>query len=315
MRSVSATYSCQTALLLFCALTSPASAQDMSKYYTVMHPEEFEIDWAGFYREAEKRTADVRDRFPHHLNLAYGDDRKQQLDLYLPKTSTNNAPVFLFLHGGGFREGDRAQYGFVAEPFAHRGIITAVASYRLTTDGYHYPAQPEDTRSAITWLHKHIAEYGGNAEAVYVGGHSAGAILAADVGVDRSWMEERGIPSEALRGIVPISGPYDLRTKGRPGEGDAYAPSEELELQASPVLHVKNPAPASLVAVGSTEKRFLDSSEEFVAEMTAKGAIARLLVLDGQDHKDTVVSLADPDSPLFQMTLELINASQESARD
>jgi acetyl esterase/lipase len=289
-----------------CAQLNVAMAQDASKYYTVMHPAEFEIDWAAFYAQAEQKTAQTRAKLPHHLDLPYGDAAKQRLDLYLPEVKQTAAPVFLFLHGGGFREGDRAQFGFVAGLFAQHDIITAVASYRLTDAGHHYPAQPEDVKNAIQWLYRHVADYGGEPNAIYVGGHSAGAILAADVGVDRSWMTDMGVPAEALRGIVPVSGPYDLRVSGRPGEASAYAPTPELQSEGSPVLHVNDAAPAALVALGSTEERFMQSSRELVDKLTESGVNARLLVLEGQDHKDTVLSLADADSPLFQMTLAMI---------
>ena len=116
-------------------LTGLVNAQDMSKYYTVMHPEEFTIDWTGFYKTNNEGTARLRKEYPHHLDLAFGSDPKQAIDLYLPKGEVFEAPVFLFLHGGGFREGDRAHYGAIAKPFVKNGVITAVASYRLTMDG------------------------------------------------------------------------------------------------------------------------------------------------------------------------------------
>ncbi len=282
-----------------------AAAQDMSTYYTVSHPEEFEIDWGAFYRTMTDRTTEVRERYPHHLDLPYGDNPKQRLDLYLPEGDVSGAPVFLFLHGGGFREGDRAHYGAVAQPFADRGIITAVASYRLTDDGFHYPDQPDDTRSAIRWLHENVASYGGDPQSLYVGGHSAGAILSADIGVDRAWMTEAGIPPAALRGIVPISGPYDMRARGRPGEVNAYAPTPELAAQASPILHVRDPAPRAVVACGTVEP-YQDSSKELVAKLKAAGAQAEYLPLDGEDHKDTALSLANADSALFQAVLRMM---------
>jgi acetyl esterase/lipase len=266
-----------------------------------MHPGEFEIDWGAFYREAERRTAAVRERLPHHLDLAYGDDPKQRLDLYLPEGEVGGAPVFLFLHGGGFREGDRAQYGFVAEPFAAHGIITAVASYRLTEDGHHYPAQPEDARAAVAWLYRHVAEYGGDREAIWIGGHSAGAILAADLGVDRAWMDERGIPPAALRGIAPISGSYDLR-----GADRDYTPTADAEALASPILHIEAPVPAAVVAVGSVEENYLASSREFVERLQRAGVSAELIVAGQQDHRDTVTSLGNARSRVFREILAMI---------
>ena len=288
-----------------------AAAQDASKYYTVQHPEEFKIDWGSFYKQADAMTAAVRADFPHELDLSYGKNVKQRLDLYLPKSKVKNAPVFLFLHGGGFREGDRAQYGFVAKPFAEQGVITAVASYRLTRDGFKYPDQPYDARQAFVWLYKHIAQYGGNPHRIYVGGHSAGAILSADIGVNRRWMKAAGIPENAFRGMIPISGPYDLRTPGRKGEGDVYAATATMQAAASPVLHIADPVPVSIIAVGSTET-YAASSEELANRLKETGAQATFLSLEGEDHRDTVHDLGDGNSVLAQAILKMIQASPPS---
>ena len=289
-------------LALYSGVTNP---QDVSQYYTVQHPDDFAIDWTGFYHRMNEHTARVRTRFPHHLDLAYGSDPKQRLDLYLPEGEVANAPVLLFLHGGGFREGDRAHYGSVAEPFVTSGVITAVASYRLTGSGAHYPDQPDDVKSAVKWLFENIKQYGGNPEALYVGGHSAGAILSADVGVDRAWLVEMGLPKEILKGIIPVSGPYDVRARGRPGEVYAYAPTPELREQASPILHVNDPVPVALVAVGS-EEGYQESSMAFTEALIAAGVDARYLLLDGEDHADTALSLANGESELFRQVMDII---------
>ena len=290
-------------LLTFSAVA--VNAQDMSKYYTVMHPEDFTIDWTGFYKRNNEHTARVREQFPHYLDLAYGPDPKQVLDLYLPEGEVSDAPVFLFLHGGGFREGDKAHYGSVAEPFVNRGVITAIASYRLTGSGSHYPDQPDDVKSTVKWLFENIKQYGGNPENIYVGGHSAGAILSADIGVDRAWLVEMGMPKEILKGIVPVSGPYDVRARGRPGEVYTYAPTPELREQASPILHVNDPVPAALVAVGS-EEGYQESSVAFTEALKSAGVDVRYLLLGGEDHADTALSLANGNSELFKQALRMI---------
>ena len=290
-------------------LASMSNAQDMSQYYTVQNPDDFTIDWTGFYHRMNEHTARVRDEFPHHLDLAYGSDPKQVLDLYLPEGEVSNAPVFLFLHGGGFREGDKSHYGSVAEPFIKAGVITAVASYRLTGSGAHYPAQPDDVKSTVKWLFENIGQYGGNPEAIYVGGHSAGAILSADIGVDRAWLVEMGMPKEIVKGIIPVSGPYDLRARGRPGEVYAYAPTPELREQASPVLHVTDPVPVALVAVGS-EEGYQESSMAMTEALQAAGVDAHYLLLEGEDHADTALSLANGDSELFTQVISMILGSE-----
>jgi arylformamidase len=284
-----------------------ACSQDMSTYYTVKHPEKFEIDWTGFYKTANSATAETRANLPHRLDRRYGDDPKQQLDLYLPAERPVDAPVFLFFHGGGFQEGDRAHYGFVARPFAASGTITAVASYRLATAGFHYPAQAIDARAAVLWVHEHIEDFGGDPNRIYIGGHSAGAILAADLGVDRSWLEASGVPREVLRGIVPISGVFDLRRAGRPGYVDAYAPSPKSRRQASPALNIGNAAPSTVVAVGSLEESIVDASSDLAGRLAASGVDARLVLLPEHDHKDTVLALGDESSPLFKAILDMMN--------
>jgi len=282
------------------------SAQDMSTYYTVTHPDEFEIDWATFYKTMTEKTAKVREDLPHQLDVAYGTDPKQKLDIYQPAPKPDTpAPVFLFLHGGGFREGDRAQYGAVAEPFAKRGIITVVASYRLTEDGFHYPDQPNDVKAAIAWLHENVAEFGGDPRSIYVGGHSAGAILAADIGGNRAWMEHQGLPKAILKGIVPISAPYDMRKEGGEGEQYAYAPTLDLQAKASPILHVEDPAPEAIVVVGSAEE-YQQSSLDLVSKLKAAGSDAVYLLLEGMDHKDTALALADEDSELFKAAIDMM---------
>jgi acetyl esterase/lipase len=138
------------------AASQLASAQDWTTYYTVVHAKDFELDWGKFYRMAEAKTMAVRKELRHELDVPYGKDPKQRMDLYFPTAKTASAPVLLFLHGGGFREGDRKQYGYVGEPFAKHGIITVVASYRLTPD-FKHPAQPDDTKAIVAWIHKNIA--------------------------------------------------------------------------------------------------------------------------------------------------------------
>ena len=301
---------------LVLAATTTAHAQDASQYYTVQHPEQFKTDWTGFYRQADASTAAVRSELPHKLDLQYGANVKQRLDLYFPKKAPVGAPVFLFLHGGGFREGDRAQYGFVARPYALSGIIVAVASYRLTGEGFKYPSQVEDAELAVEWLYRNIRRYGGNPEHIFVGGHSSGAILSADIAVDRSWLARAGIPKQALRGIAPVSGPYDLRTPGHPSEEkvfwSGYVPTPELRAQASPVLHIVDPPAAAVVAAGSTENEGYDnyvaSSKEFVAKLLAHGTRAQFLLLSGAGHKDTVLALGDEKSELSQALIQMINA-------
>jgi len=288
--------------VMLAAAVQGVAAQDWTQYYTVVHRGDFAIDWGKFYRTADAKTMEVRKELRNELDVAYGQDPKQRLDLYFPVHKASNAPVLLFLHGGGFREGDRKQYGYVAEPFAKQGIITVVASYRLTP-AFAHPAQPDDAKAAVAWIYRNIARRGGNPNAIYISGHSAGAILTADIGVDLSWLDGMKIPRSAVRGIVPISGPYDLAGYK---ELEQYIPTPAAAASASAIRHVNAPAPVAIVAYGSLESRFAATSSDLVKALAAKGAKASLLVLDGKDHAGTVWDLSDATSPLTQAMLAMI---------
>jgi acetyl esterase/lipase len=290
--------------LIACLLMAPLvlHAQDYTKYDTVNNPQRYGTIWAPFYQKANELTAQTRADFPHHLDISFGDSPKQALDVYLPKKPVKNAPVLLFLHGGGFMEGDRAHYGYVARPYAEKGIVTVVAGYRMAKRGVPYPAQSDDTKAAIVWIYKNIAKFGGDPNTIFVSGHSVGATLSGDVSFERSWMKQAGVPHDAIKGIAAISGDYDLS----PGENVDYAPTAELEERASPLRHIVDPALLAVVAAGTNEGKMRASSEDLAQKLTAKGVKTRLLVLEGADHKDTVLALGDPGSTLAAAVLEMI---------
>jgi acetyl esterase/lipase len=277
-------------------------AQDYTKYDTVNNPARYGTIWAPFYKKADELTAQTRAVLPHHLDIPFGETPKQRLDLYLPLKSVKDAPVLLFLHGGGFIEGDRAHYGYVARPYAQKGIITVVSGYRLAKRGVPYPAQSDDTKAAIAWIYKNIARFGGDPRMIFLSGHSVGATLAADVSFERNWMQRAGVPREAIRGIAAVSGDYDLS----PGENVDYAPTSELEARASPLRHIVDPAAFAVVAAGTNEGKMRASAEALQQQLSAKGVDSRLLVLEGADHKDTVLALGDPSSSLATAVLEMI---------
>lgn len=294
--------------LLSLIVSRAALAQDKSTYYTVQHPTEFKINWKAFYDRADEMTAAVRRELPHTLDVAYGEHRKQRLDLYLPAQKPAAAPVLIFLHGGGFREGDRAHYGYVARPFAARGIVTVVASYRLTPDGFTYPAQVEDSRRLVAWVHRHIREHGGDPNRIYVSGHSAGAILAASVAMKTDWTATLQLPKDVIKGAIPVSATYDLRTLSSVNN---YVPDATQRAEASPLLNVETPPP-TIVAVGSPEP-YVEGSKALVDRIQERGARAQLIVLDGLDHAQTVATLGESGNPLVTAMLEMIAGGWKSS--
>ena len=299
-----------TGLLLAAAMLGfgqAALAQHYLDYYSVKNSAAMSLDWRAFYESAAQETRVVRGNYRHVLDLPYGVDRKQALDLYLPKRTDRPTPIVLFIHGGSFLEGDRADYGFVARPFLEQGAIVAVMSYRLTGSGARFPAQLDDAKNAVRWLHANGSRYGGDSSTIIVAGHSAGAILAAELGVDRSWMPSAGVPKEAIRAIVGISGKYRLG----PGERlfSNYVPDAKAERLASPILHIDDPAPLFVLGVGSTETAYLDPTIRFFETLQDHGVGASLYVANGRNHQEILNEFADRSSPLIAELAPLLRSA------
>jgi acetyl esterase/lipase len=284
-------------------------AQDRSKYPTHLNSSSSGIDWIAFYDRIDALTAATQKELQHHLDLSYGEDPRQKLDLYLPQNEAAS-PVFIFIHGGGFVEGDREHYGYVARPLAAQGIVTVVMSYRLSPT-QHYPEQVYDVQAVLGWVYRNIEEYGGDASQIYIGGHSAGAILSAFVSVNNTWLSSMSLPGDLIKGYVPISGPYDLRKMG--DFVDNYFSDDTKRVEASPVLNIRNVLPKAVVAVGALEKPYLESSQEFVQALNSEGGDAKLLVLEGMTHDATALSAADEDGPLVRALIELIESNRQNS--
>jgi len=148
-------------------------------------------------------------------DLAYDAHPRQRLDLYLP-TGRMRAPrpVILYLHGGNWNSGSKAEGRALALRFVAQGYAAACVDYRLSGDA-EFPAQIEDCKSAVRWLRANARANGLDPEHIGVIGVSAGGHLAALLGaMNSSHLYESGAsldqPSK-VQGVCVISAPLDLR--------------------------------------------------------------------------------------------------------
>jgi arylformamidase len=69
----------------------------------------------------------------------------------------------------------------------------------------------QDVAKAFGWVHKNIANHGGDPQRIFVMGHSAGAQLAALLCIDDRYLKAEGVPFSVLKGCVPVDGDtYDI---------------------------------------------------------------------------------------------------------
>src|SRR5438552_8211470 len=107
--------------------------------------------------------------------IAYGEEARQKLDVYRPRSAAPRGgfPLVVFFPGGTWRSGERADYRFVGEALAANGIVAAVADYRLAP-AVRYPAFLEDCARAVAWMRREATRFGGDPGRLFVMGHSAG---------------------------------------------------------------------------------------------------------------------------------------------
>src|SRR5688500_4128100 len=102
--------------------------------------------------------------------------------------------------------GEKSQRGTVAmaTALARAGGACAAVNYGWSPNAT-YAAYVDDAAARGAWALRHGAEHGGDAKRVFVGGHSAGAFLAAAVGFDPKFLGRYGVSTKDVAGLVPVS--------------------------------------------------------------------------------------------------------------
>ncbi len=151
------------------------------------------------------------------------------LDVHAPREGCN-LPVVLWVHGGGYRVGDKANAMTDKVQWANdHGWVLVSVNYRLTDPGSatsaQYPDHYDDVAAAIAWVHAHITEFGGDPDRIAVLGHSAGADIVANVLVDPNYLRGAGLDLSAVR----CGGPLDTEGFDKARAGAADPDGEKLQ--------------------------------------------------------------------------------------
>lgn len=146
---------------------------------------------------------------------AYGPAERQRMDVYQPVGTAPGAPMAVFFYGGSWSSGERADYKFVGEALASRGIVTVVADYRLSPE-VRYPVFLQDCAMAVRWARDNAQRLGASPSRLFVTGHSAGAYNAAMLALDPRWLSEVAMQPGELAGWAGLAGPYDFLPIGSP---------------------------------------------------------------------------------------------------
>jgi arylformamidase len=247
--------------------------------------------WAKEREEASKR---IRHSLKSWLNVPYGSSPRQVLDIFPAQRS--GAAVLVYIHGGYWRGGGKDHNSHFAEVFVRRGVTVVLVEYDLCPS-VTVAEIVRQARSAIAWIYRHIADYGGDPSKLYICGLSAGGHLVA-MALAHDW-EKEGLPRHLIKGATAISGVYDLDAVLHIDVNEEIRLTAESARQNSPFLHSPLPHTPLIVAVGGAEPGgWKQMSEDFFRFCKERGVECEYLEVPGAHHYALSSLLADPDSPL-----------------
>lgn len=226
-----------------------------------------------------------------------GPDRVEKLDVYLPTASTGKIPVVLYIHGGGWTQGDKA-WGVEkpnCEALAKAGYAVVSINYKLNTKGTcdAFPQNVYDCKTAIRWIRKEAATYGFDPERIAVAGGSAGGHLALlmaytpDVEELSRGALYPGFPVH-VSCAINLYGIPDVRKWGlRSFVGETLAADERQRLLSlvSPITHVTSNTVPTLVIHGTKDPTVPFSQAETLVETLKEfGVPHRFVSVEGGQH-------------------------------
>jgi acetyl esterase/lipase len=163
------------------------------------------------------------------------------------------APIFLYIHGGAWVGGDKSGGLLDVRPqlcdfFLPRGFVVVTINYRLAPAAKH-PAQVQDAARAVAWVHDNAARYGGSRQKIFLCGHSAGAHTACLLAADERWLKEAGKDVSLVQGVISLdTAAHDLVPTARFASRGSTRPPTAYELafgsdpdllrDASPLHHI-----------------------------------------------------------------------------
>ena len=220
-----------------------------------------------------------------------GASRKEKLDLYFPAGAQRvDRPAVVFIHGGGFTGGDKAEYrsASVSADLCRAGYVVVSCNYRLgpMTQAGVWPQNIADCRNAVRWVRAHAKELGVNPDKIAVAGGSAGGYHALMVGLSDDKTGPGGDPaakhSAKVSAVIDMYGVVNFAKRGKgevpgtsPAEQAAYFPESQCDAQD----------PAVLILHGTADSTVdIAQSDDMAKALRSAKVSHEYIVVEGAPH-------------------------------
>lgn len=220
------------------------------------------------------------------------------LDIYHFGQTTPTRPVVIYVHGGGFAVGDKANNMTNKQGlFSSLDYILISINYRLSPEVYStnpdrvmYPTHHNDVADAVKWVYDNIGSYGGNNQKMALLGHSAGAQLVALTGTSNQFLPARSIRLHQIKGVACIDTEgYDVAARCNENNQvylNAFGQANTFWFEASPInnLFSGTAYPAFFVAKRGSASR-IDMANAFISKLQTVGVTVSEITASQYDHE------------------------------
>jgi acetyl esterase/lipase len=226
------------------------------------------------------------------------DPNLLSLDIYHFEQFATKKPVVIYVHGGGFTYGDKANKMTNKQNlFSSLDYILVSINYRLSPDSYStdpnrimYPTHHNDVADAVKWVYDNIANYGGDNQKIALLGHSAGAQLVALTGTSNSFLPTKGINLNLIKGFACIDTEgYDIVALCNENNQlylNAFGQANTFWFEASPINNVLSSVNYAkfFIAKRGTISR-ISQANAFITKLQSVGVLVREVTASQYDHE------------------------------
>lgn len=242
----------------------------------------------------------VRRDTSHQPGIVYDRQSGETLDFY---PAGENAPLFIWIHGGYWRGGAAADNAFAVPGLLAHGFSVAVLDYTLAP-AVNLDEIVRQVRSAVVFLHHNRARLDLSQDPFVVGGSSAGGHLTTMLLVD-GWKQEFGLPENIVGVGIDLSGLHDLTPLQHTHINQWMNFDEDMVRRNSPQFLIPARSTAQLIAsVGGLETaEFRRQTAAYAEAWAAAGHDVQVIDMPSYNHFDLPLTLADADGQLVQAAL------------
>lgn len=243
----------------------------------------------------------------------------QRLDVYAPPNA-KDAPVVVWIHGGGWKIGDKRGVNEKPAAFTQKDFVLVSINYRLVPK-VKVEDQADDVARAIAFVREHVPKKGDDPTKMFLMGHSAGAHLAALVATDATYLEKVDMKPADLAGAILLDGagydvPERVRTAGVVGRKlyvDVFGDDAERQRKLSPITHVKpgGEYPPFVILHVADRAESRKQSEALAEKLKAAKTPAKVYAAEDKTHATINRELGLPNDGPTKVVFEFLDGRLE----